>query len=333
MELYFLSVGYGEAIVLLDGTHCLVIDGGAGGDDLAYQAEGTIRLVDFLHQKQVQQIDCILCTHLHNDHVGGLADVAEQFPIRQFWINFLPEESAEAAILAAAPECAADLSLRLFTQGLREFERLRRALTAHGISMRERTQTEAYEPLWPGCEIRLFGMTTEQAAKRRKEYNTFCTLNDPQAQRDAMRRFDRVENTCSLACSLKMDNWCAMLTGDLCSGWEARCQTDFPSAALLKLTHHGQKDGMPQALVEACDPSVFLMCADAERTFQSACDAVKTRARGYLQEKERQTQHIYTTGRLVEQFGEQDGMQPCALCCTAGDPITCTAYYAKDVKG
>lgn len=332
MELYFLSVGYGEAIVLLDAGHCLVIDGGAGAQDCGYEAAGTIRLADFLHQKQVQCIDYILCTHLHNDHIGGLLDVAEQFPIGQFWINLLPEKSAQSAILAAEPECAEDLSLRLFTQGLRAFERLRSVLAARKIPILERTATEAYETLWQGCEIRLFGMTPEQTAKRRDEYNTFCVLKDPKAQRDAMRAFDRVENTCSLACSLKMDGWCAMLTGDLCSGWEERCKADFPSAELLKLTHHGQKDGMPQVLVEACDPSVFLMCADAERTFQSACEAVKTRARAYLEAKERQTQHIYTTGRLEEQFGRQDGIQPCALCCTAGAPITCTAYYARDVK-
>ena len=49
MELYFLSVGYGEAIVLIDGAHCLVMDGGPGSADEAYDQPGTIRLADFLH--------------------------------------------------------------------------------------------------------------------------------------------------------------------------------------------------------------------------------------------------------------------------------------------
>ena len=48
MELYFLSVGYGEAIVLIDGAHCLVMDGGPGSEDEAYDQPGTIRLADFL---------------------------------------------------------------------------------------------------------------------------------------------------------------------------------------------------------------------------------------------------------------------------------------------
>ena len=51
MELYFLSVGYGEAIVLIDGAHCLVMDGGPGSADEAYDQPGTIRLADFLRQR------------------------------------------------------------------------------------------------------------------------------------------------------------------------------------------------------------------------------------------------------------------------------------------
>ena len=42
MELYFLSVGYGEAIVLIDGAHCLVMDGGPGSADEAYDLAGRL---------------------------------------------------------------------------------------------------------------------------------------------------------------------------------------------------------------------------------------------------------------------------------------------------
>ena len=51
MELYFLSVGYGEAMVALDGEHCLLIDGGPGVDDAAYTQPGTIPAVTFLKEK------------------------------------------------------------------------------------------------------------------------------------------------------------------------------------------------------------------------------------------------------------------------------------------
>lgn len=331
MELYFLSVGYGEAIVLLDGTHCLVMDGGPGSNDEAYNQPSTIRLADFLHQKGVQKIDCMICTHLHNDHLSGLVETAERFPIDAFWVNCWPQASAASAIAAALPACPDDLSLRLFTTGLQHWERLRTVLAERGVPVRERAATDSFESLWLGCGIRLFGMSEAQIASRRAEFEAFCRMEDPAAQRDAMRAFDKVENTCSLACCLEYGGWRAMLTGDLCSGWDERCAApDFPRAQVLKLTHHGQRDGMPQSLVDACDPQVFLMCADEARTFTSACDEVQARAEQYLTARGRAT-HVYTTGRLAQSYGMQNGQPPCALCCVAEEPMRCIPYYAKEV--
>ncbi|WP_164706641.1 ComEC/Rec2 family competence protein [Intestinibacillus sp. Marseille-P6563] len=328
MQLYFLHVGYGEAMVLLDDGHCLVIDGGPGRGDEAYTHPGTIHLADFLAQQGVSHIDVMLCTHLHNDHLSGLVDVAERFSIGEFWVNCWPQESAARAIEAALPECPDDLSLRLFTTGLQHLERLRPLLS--GAHIRERAATADFEELWPGCRIRLFGMEEAQIAQRRAQFEAFCRMEDPAAQRDAMRAFDKVENTCSLACSLEVDGWTAMLTGDLCSGWDERCAAPhFPKGQLLKLTHHGQRDGMPQSLVDASDPEVFLMCADTARTFRSACDEVQARAAAYLTERGRPVQ-VYTTGLLAESFGLQDGQPPCALCCQPGQPTRCTPYYAKE---
>ena len=330
MELYFLSVGYGEAIVLIDGAHCLVMDGGPGSADETYDLPGTIRLADFLHQQGVERIDCMICTHLHNDHLSGLVEATEQFPIGTFWVNCWPQADAARAIEAALPECPDDLSLRLFTTGLQHFQRLRAALDTRGVPVRERAATADFEELWPGCQIRLFGMDEPQIDRRRAEFEAFCRMDDPAAQRDAMRAFDKVENTCSLACCIQSEDWRALLTGDLCSGWDARCAVpDFPRVQVLKLTHHGQRDGMPQSLVDACDPEVFVMCADAARTFTSACDEVQARAAHYLADRSRPVQ-VYTTGLLAQNFGAQNGRQPCALCCTAGENTVCTPYYAKE---
>lgn len=328
MELYFLSVGYGEAIVVLDGEHCLVIDGGPGTSDKAYQVPGTIRLESFLKQKHVTGIDYMICTHIHNDHLSGLVETARTIPVREFWINCWPKESVDSAILAAEPECPNDLSLRLFTEGLRHLKQLKDALLAQNTLIRERSETADYEPLWDGCSIRLFGMDTEGIARRRRQFDQFCLEKDAEKTRSLMREFDRLENTCSLACSLKIGGWKAFLTGDLCTGWEKRCADErFESAEVLKLTHHGQKDGMPQCLVEACDPTVFVMCSDQDRTFQSACDQVTARAQHYLKELGRDHSQIFTTGLLSRNFGTCEGQLPCALCCSGTEKPLCTPYF------
>ena len=108
MELYFLSVGYGEAMVALDGEHCLLIGGGPGVDDAVYTQPGTIPAVTFLKEKQVERIDCMICTHVHNDHVSGLLEVARQFPVDTFWCNCLHADSPAAAVRTAQPVCDHD---------------------------------------------------------------------------------------------------------------------------------------------------------------------------------------------------------------------------------
>lgn len=64
-EVYFLDVGQADsALVLCDG-HALLIDGG--------NAEDSRLIYSFLKNHQLNHLDCIVCTHAHEDHVGGLA--------------------------------------------------------------------------------------------------------------------------------------------------------------------------------------------------------------------------------------------------------------------
>ncbi len=102
MELYFLSVGYGEAMVVLDGAHCLLIDGGSGVDDAGLHTARYHSGCYLFKEKQVERIDCMICTHVHNDHVSGLLEVARQFPVDTFWCNCLHADSPAAAVRTAA---------------------------------------------------------------------------------------------------------------------------------------------------------------------------------------------------------------------------------------
>ncbi len=64
-EVYFLDVGQADsALVLCDG-HAMLIDGGDAADSQYVFA--------FLKDHGVNHLDFIVCTHAHEDHVGGLA--------------------------------------------------------------------------------------------------------------------------------------------------------------------------------------------------------------------------------------------------------------------
>ncbi|HJS20389.1 MAG TPA: MBL fold metallo-hydrolase [Anaerolineales bacterium] len=72
LKLYFLDVGQGDSILIVspDGQTVL-IDGGDGGTGV----------VQYLRDLGIQRIDLMFATHPHSDHIGGLVDVLNNFPV------------------------------------------------------------------------------------------------------------------------------------------------------------------------------------------------------------------------------------------------------------
>lgn len=75
LVVHFLDVGQADAALLLQGGHSMLIDGGNVADSQL--------IVAYLQAQGVEYIDYIVCTHGHEDHVGGLAAALSQFPVGQ----------------------------------------------------------------------------------------------------------------------------------------------------------------------------------------------------------------------------------------------------------
>lgn len=72
LTVWFLDVGQADSALLCSNGEYMLIDGG--------NVEDGQFLVSFLQKRGVEELDTVVCTHAHEDHVGGLAAVLAVFP-------------------------------------------------------------------------------------------------------------------------------------------------------------------------------------------------------------------------------------------------------------
>ena len=81
LEIFFIDVEGGQAtLIVTPAGQSLLIDAGYGGRD----ARDAGRIVAAAREAGIDHIDYLLITHFHNDHVGGVAELADRIPILRF---------------------------------------------------------------------------------------------------------------------------------------------------------------------------------------------------------------------------------------------------------
>ena len=75
LSVHFIDVGQADCALLeCDGKY-MIIDGG--------NVEDGQMVVSYLKQMGVETLDRVVCSHAHEDHVGGLPSVLAVYPVKQ----------------------------------------------------------------------------------------------------------------------------------------------------------------------------------------------------------------------------------------------------------
>ena len=77
LQVHYLDVGQADSILLQYGETDILIDGGNVADS-SY-------VVSYLQKQGVEDLELVVCSHAHEDHVGGLAGVLAVFPTAEVW--------------------------------------------------------------------------------------------------------------------------------------------------------------------------------------------------------------------------------------------------------
>src|SRR5690242_11262838 len=90
LDIYFIDTEGGHAALYVSpaGESLLIDTGNPGGRD-------TDRIMDALQTAGVKQIDHLILTHYHSDHVGGLEELSKRIPIKHFIDHGAPTDPRE----------------------------------------------------------------------------------------------------------------------------------------------------------------------------------------------------------------------------------------------
>src|SRR5215475_12327794 len=81
LEVYFVDVEGGQATLIVPpGGDAMLIDAGWGG----HNRRDAMRIAAAAKDAGVKRIDFFIATHYHTDHVGGVEQLVEKLPVRNF---------------------------------------------------------------------------------------------------------------------------------------------------------------------------------------------------------------------------------------------------------
>lgn len=82
LELQFLDVGQGDALLIREGGKAALVDAGEHA-----------QIVEQLRSLKIDILDFVLASHAHADHIGGMADVLRSFNVRYYMDNAIPHST------------------------------------------------------------------------------------------------------------------------------------------------------------------------------------------------------------------------------------------------
>ncbi len=87
LNIFFFNVGQADSTLVMCEGKTILIDAGNTSDGK--------EILKFLNAKGIQQIDYLIGTHIHEDHIGGMTDIINDFPVKKVFMPYNEKDNSE----------------------------------------------------------------------------------------------------------------------------------------------------------------------------------------------------------------------------------------------
>ncbi|MFR4978459.1 MAG: ComEC/Rec2 family competence protein [Butyricicoccus sp.] len=313
MELSFINVGYGDAILIEQNNQTMLLDGGSSCKEEFEGFPNRMRAAEYLRRAQIPQIDLLMISHIHEDHVCGLEQILYEFPVREMVIPYEPALFMESRVFE--PDDSAPRSAHLFARALSALTRMVQYAVQNGIPVRMAQPETVYD--FAGLQIKILAPNAE---KRQEFEQHLADVFRAEDCTDKLVLLDCISNQYSLLVKISAGQTDVLLAADNCpSGWKDIASSEWEKVQILKLPHHGQRDSMEERVAQGMPLRYAITTASSDRRYQSACPAVYE----MLRRLHPKVQLLFTDECVYEPFfGNPDGANAIKLVVDSGEVTT-----------
>ncbi|WP_258359231.1 ComEC/Rec2 family competence protein [Moorella sulfitireducens] len=284
MKIDFINVGYGDSIYIEiwenNSRYNMLIDGGSSYEFEYNKYPTRIRTAEFLKQKGIAEIDLLVITHFHEDHVGGLLDVVKTCGIKKMWCNCALKDEFLGKRLEQGNSYSQD-AYNMVT-ALNIYNEIYQTLQARKVPIEIIRYPLDIIHFTKHTSVEILGPPGTASQKLHDYVEKVYQTMEGEAAEEILLDIHKFINNTSIVLKLEFGANKILLPGDVYADfWEELLKRDVSlHSHIFKFPHHGHEDAISDRLIEKVTPRCVIVPVSNDRVDNcpaaSAMDMIKS---------------------------------------------------------